>query len=132
MPLVQSSRDKRRTSLPVVLFWLFVIVVTLTVLFMDAAGFFRSTRNTRAKATQATLSTVAAMLRTYNLETGSYPPTLDALVPKYIEKLPIDAWKHPLVYTLNPSGPPFTLGSLGADGQTGGSGDEADIWAQVP
>ena len=132
MPPAQSSREKRRTPLPVVLSWLFAIVVTLTVLFMDAAGFFRSTRNTRAKATQATLNTVASMLRHYNLDTGSYPATLDALVPKYLEKPPLDGWKHPFVYTRNPSGPPFSLGSLGADGQTGGSGDNADIWAQLP
>ncbi|MNN74156.1 Type II secretion system protein G precursor [compost metagenome] len=42
--------------------------------------------------------------------------------------VPLDPWNHPYGYSDKPSlEQPFTLYSLGADGQPGGEGDNADI-----
>jgi general secretion pathway protein G len=83
----------------------------------------------RRAATIATMKNVESMLKTYNLDYGVYPPTISALVPKYTEKAPTDAWKHPIQYNLNSSGGahPFELFSLGADNEAGNA-DDVDWW----
>ncbi len=83
----------------------------------------------RRAATIATMKNVEGMLKTYNLDYGVYPPALTALVPKYTEKAPVDAWKHQLQYNLNSSGSahPFELFSLGADNEAGNT-DDIDWW----
>jgi hypothetical protein len=70
------------------------------------------------------------MLRNYQLENGALPPSLDTLTPKYLEKVPLDAWRHPLVYTIEPDGG-FTLTSWGANGVPGGRWGSDDIWCRL-
>ena len=81
----------------------------------------------------------------YRLDNMAYPRTeqgLQALVAApaglaqpgryraggYIKKLPDDPWGRPYEYA-NPGthGGPFDIFSLGADGQPGGEGEDADI-----
>lgn len=71
------------------------------------------------------MGTVVNAIRQYQLDNGGYPPTLNALVPKYLTSAPTDAWKRPFVYSVSaplPSGepvtPPFILESTGADGKS--------------
>jgi general secretion pathway protein G len=46
----------------------------------------------------------------------------------YIKDLPKDPWGRPYLYRVpGPEGAPFAVLSLGADGQPGGSGRDADI-----
>lgn len=48
--------------------------------------------------------------------------------PYLEEALPIDPWNHPYQYSVpGANGQPFALYSLGADGQMGGSDNDADI-----
>lgn len=86
--------------------------------------------NARRKASMATMKTVEGMLKTYMLDYGTYPPTLQALVPKYTEKTPLDAWKHPIFYAPNPPGSPkpFTLYAPGPGGEAGEG--NIDFWAE--
>jgi general secretion pathway protein G len=54
---------------------------------------------------------------------------LQALVPDFLDRLPLDPWGHPYVYQT--TGPEWAdVLSYGADGQPGGSGGGADISAR--
>jgi len=85
----------------------------------------------------------------YRMDNFRYPTTdqgLEALVKKpndptlknwrpegYVEQLRKDPWGHDYVY-VSPglNGAPYDLMSLGADGQAGGQGLDADINARDP
>ena len=88
---------------------------------------------------------MAQALDVYRLDNFQYPSSeqgLEALVEKpagfpepknwnpdgYIKKLPTDPWGSPYVYE-RADGAAFALLSLGADGQEGGEGLNADIHA---
>lgn len=99
----------------------------------------------RVKTTETTLSRISSELEGYRVDNGRYPTTgqgLDALINPvaeaknfptggYIKKYPTDSWENELQY-LSPGteGRPFDLFSLGADGQQGGEGIDADIYAE--
>ena len=96
----------------------------------------------RTTAARTDVSNLMQALKLYKLDNLRYPSAeqgLRALVAKpstspqppnwkpYLEKLPNDPWGRPYQY-LNPGikGPIDVL-SLGADGQPGGEGNDADI-----
>ena len=96
----------------------------------------------RITAAESDLRQLASALNVYRLDNFQYPSTeqgLEALVSKptgfpepknynpdgYIGKLQTDPWGSPYVYERNGSN--FVLMSLGADGQDGGEGTDADI-----
>jgi hypothetical protein len=87
-------------------------------------------RCSREGATRAGIITTMVMVRNYNQEEGGLPPSFDALVPKYMEKIPLDAWRRPLVYRLEPDGGATVL-SYGEDGLPGGRGRSADLWERL-
>lgn len=67
---------------------------------------------TDAYETRRRLYVLALSLRLHRLATGSYPPTLDALVPEPFAVVPSDVTGAPFVYT--PAGTGFTLTPAGA------------------
>lgn len=96
----------------------------------------------RVTAARTDINNLQQALKLYRLDNQRYPTAeqgLQALVAKpttgpiptqwkpYLEKLPNDPWGRPYQY-LNPGVKgEFDLLSLGADGQTGGEGKNADI-----
>jgi general secretion pathway protein G len=98
----------------------------------------------RATAARQDISALMQALKLYRLDNQRYPSTeqgLPALVQKpagepvpanwkaggYLERLPDDPWGHPYQY-LNPGlRGEIDVFSLGADGQPGGEGADADI-----
>ena len=96
----------------------------------------------RIQAAKTDLRTLSTNLDVYRLDNFQYPSSeqgLEALVEKpngfpepknyspdgYIKKLPTDPWGSPYIYERNDNN--FILFSLGADGQEGGDGLNADI-----
>ena len=96
----------------------------------------------RTQAEQAQLRGIAQALELYKMDNRRYPSTeqgLNALVEKpsgfpepkgwgpepYLRKYPLDQWENDYVYSSN--GRNFELKSLGADGNDGGEGFDADI-----
>ena len=127
---------------------LMVVIVILGILAGLVLPRFMG-RTEEAKKTKAKLQieNLEAALKLYKLDNGMYPGTeqgLDSLVqrpatgavPKnwreggYLEKgkIPMDPWGRPYVY-ISPGvkNKDFDLKSLGADGEEGGEGDNADI-----
>lgn len=98
----------------------------------------------KVTAAKADISIIMQALKLYRLDNGFYPSTdqgLQALVQKatsnpqpanwkqggYIERLPTDPWKTPYQY-LNPGVKgEIDVFSFGADKQSGGEGNDADI-----
>ena len=96
----------------------------------------------RVQAAQTDLRALSQTLEIYRLDNFQYPSSeqgLESLVdrpsgfpePKnwnpegYLKKLPSDPWGSPYLY--EKTGSSYSLTSLGADGQEGGEGFDADI-----
>ncbi len=85
------------------------------------------------------IEAVSSAIDLYRLEVGSYPPDLEALVTKpsdadrwdgpYLKKrtVPKDPWGRDYIYRNPGENGPYDLYSLGADGQEGGTGEDADV-----
>ncbi|ANA33236.1 type II secretion system major pseudopilin GspG [Ralstonia mannitolilytica] len=98
----------------------------------------------RIIAAKQDIASISQALKLYRLDNGRYPTTeqgIAALVTKpttepipnnwkgggYLERLPKDPWGHPYQY-LNPGvRGEVDIFSFGADGQAGGTGNDADI-----
>lgn len=102
------------------------------------------TDDARIMAAKQDISTIMQALKLYRLDNSRYPTTeqgLQALVAKptgapvpsnwkeggYIEKLPKDPWGNPYQYLSPGLHGEVDVFSLGADGQPGGTGTDADI-----
>jgi general secretion pathway protein G len=102
------------------------------------------TGESRVAAARVDISTVMQSLKLYKLDNQRYPTTeqgLQALVTKptagpaangwksggYLDKLPNDPWGTPYKYLSPGIKGEIDVFSLGADGQPGGVGDDADI-----
>ena len=69
-------------------------------------------------------------LNLYKLDNFDYPDTdegLQALVPKYIDRLANDPWGNPYLYLSPGLHGDMDIYTLGADGLQGGEGKNADI-----
>ncbi len=124
---------------------LMVVLVILGVLAaMIAPKIMDRPDEARIIAAKQDIATIIQSLKMYRLDNIRYPTTeqgLQALVTKpaitpipenwksggYLEKLPKDPWGNPYVY-LNPGrNGEIDVISLGADGESGGEGTDADI-----
>ena len=92
----------------------------------------------RANLAKAQVQTLAEKVQQYEMDTGTLPPSLDALVANagnapgwlgpYAKPAELkDPWNHPYVYRVPGEGQPFDLASLGKDGQAGGESVDADL-----
>ncbi len=103
----------------------------------------------RATAARTDIASIVQSLNLYKLDSHRYPTTeqgLQALVKKptispvpenwkgngYLERVPKDPWGHPYRYLQPGLHGDIDVMSLGADGEPGGAGSDADIgsWDQ--
>lgn len=131
-------------------FTLIEILVVIAVLAMLAAlvapNVFQHVGTAKDATARSQIELLGAALDAYRLDNGRYPTTdqgLDALqleptlqpLPSnwrgpYLRKdVPLDPWGAPFIYVspgeVNPRA--YDLLSLGADGEPGGEGEDADI-----
>ena len=121
-----------------------LVVVTIIALFAALVGPKLFGNADKAKRTQvhAQINSFMTALGSYKLDTGNFPPTdqgLQALRVKpdgvdqwagpYLpQDTPVDPWGHPYLYKFpGDHGDEPDIVSLGADGQPGGEGNNADI-----
>ena len=146
MKIFQDRQKKKSGGFTLI--ELMVVIVILGILAGLVLPRFMG-RTEEAKKTKAKLQieNLEGALKLYKLDNGMYPSTeqgLDALVQKpstgavsqnwreggYLEKgkVPPDPWGKPYVY-VSPGikNKDFDLKSLGADGEEGGEGENADI-----
>lgn len=121
-------------------FTLIELLIVMAILAMLAAlvgpALFGNLGKGQRATAQTQMDALASALDSYRLDVGRYPEALEGLVendtgrdtwagPYLRGDLPKDPWGNDYVYT--PSRTDFDLLSYGADGASGGEGDDADI-----
>ncbi len=123
-----------------------LVVVTIIGLFIALVGpsLFKNADRAKVTAARTQLDNFMTALGSYKLDTGTFPTTeqgLKALREKpadleqwagpYLPKdVPKDPWEHDYVYKFpGEHGDEPDITSLGADGQPGGDGFNADIFS---
>jgi len=130
-------------------FTMIELLVVLVILGMLAGlvgpRLFGKLDSSKVGVVETQIKMLKGALQTYRLDVGDFPETqdgLEALVRKprsgraakrwkgpYLDdEVPMDPWDAPFQYEKKPSGlQEFTLYSLGADGEPGGEGLDADL-----
>jgi len=114
------------------------IMIVITILGMVAAAVavavIPTLKDAQIKQAKIDIQTIKNACDLYYNKKSQYPSNdegIPSLVSeKMLTKPPLDPWKKAYIYrypgTINQDGP--DIGSYGADGQPGGSGDNADIF----
>ena len=137
------SRRTARLRRGFTLIELMVVLVIIGVLAaLIVPNVLDRTDDARATAAKADINNLMQALKLYKLDNQRFPSAeqgLEALVNKpsagavppnwrrYLEKLPTDPWGRPYQYIFPGVKGEIDVFSLGADGQAGGEGKDADI-----
>jgi general secretion pathway protein G len=136
---------QRRRQRGFTLVEIMVVVVIIGILGMLVVPkLLGRTGEARVTAARTDIATLMQALKLYKLDNQRYPTTeqgLQALVQKptagpaangwkeggYVEKLPKDPWNNNYQYLSPGLHGEVDVFSLGADGQPGGAGEDADV-----
>ena len=135
-------RDRERGFTLVEL--LVVLAILGLLIALVAPAMIRQLGSAKHKIAEQSIERLSGVLDLYRLDVGSYPTTAQGLAAlndnagnvagwngPYLKDAQgiVDPWGHPFQYR-NPSDRPkhaFDIISLGADGKSGGEGEDADI-----
>ncbi len=123
-----------------------VIVIIGLLATIVAINVIPATDKARSEKAKADIATIEQALEQYRLDNLSYPNATEGLQallaappslaqPEryrrggYIKKLPDDPWDRAYHYVVPGKSGAFDIYSLGADGQPGGTDDNADIYS---
>lgn len=120
-----------------------LVVMVIIGLLASYVGpkYFSQVGKSEIKIAQAQIDGFEKALDHYRLDTGHYPSTADGLAAltskpsseakwdgPYLKKgVPPDPWENPYQYRMPGEHGEYDLYSYGKDGQTGGTGENADI-----
>lgn len=145
MQNVPNRPLRQRLARGFTLIEIMVVVVIMGILAaLVVPKLLSRTGESKIAAARVDISTVMQALKLYKLDNERYPTSeqgLQALLAKptsgpaakgwkaggYLEKMPKDPWGNPYQYLSPGIKGEVDVFSLGADGQPGGSGDDADI-----
>ncbi len=140
-----DSQRKQRRARGFTLVEIMVVVVIIGILgALVVPKLLGRTGEARVTAAKTDIATMSQALKLYKLDNQRYPSTeqgLQALVTKptsgpsaggwkqggYMEKLPKDPWGNAYQYLSPGIHGEVDVFSLGADGQPGGTGEDADV-----
>ncbi len=144
---MRFARRARRRAPGFTLIEVLVVVLIIGILAaIIGPRVIGKTEDARRTRVVADLKSIETALDLYKLDNGVYPTTeqgLQALVTKpsvgnvpanwkdggYLSRAPSDPWGHPYAYAYPGTRGEYDLFSLGADGQPGGEGANADAYA---
>ena len=117
---------------------LLIVIIILGLLgSLVAPQMFSKIGSSQRKTAATQMKMFETALDTYRLDMGKYPSSLQDLLastdprwdgPYLPKEVPNDPWDNPYVYTVpGENGKPYSMMSLGADGQVGGSDDNEDV-----
>jgi len=138
-----TKRSRRRSQAGVTLIEM-LVVVTIIGLFVALVGpgLWKKADSARITAARTQIAHFMTALGTYKLDTGTFPTSEQGLValrvkpadvnqwngPYMPQDIPKDQWGHDFVYRYpGEHGDEPDIICLGADGQPGGEGMNADI-----
>ena len=139
----ERKTKKRRSGFTMVELMAVLIILGLLAAVV-VRNFVGQTDKARVTTTKANLRLLHSAVNQFKMDTGRFPDEDEGLtilvVPPddaedyppggYLETtdLPVDGWGNEFIYELYPeSGKPFVVKSLGADGEEGGEGYDADL-----
>jgi len=137
-----TKKDKNRRAFTLVELLVVIVIIGILATFV-APNVIRSLGTSKVKLAKAKMALIEDALSRFYMDCGRYPSDaegLEALISNpgdtgwngpYLKASQIlDPWGNPYIYvsegTINPGS--FDLISLGADGQEGGDGENADIY----
>lgn len=140
---MRATNRRRSTQAGITLIEM-LVVVTIIALFVGLVGVnvLRQGDKARVVTVRAEIENLENALTLYKLDTGTFPPSNVGLIalrekpdnvpnwagPYLAKDVPNDAWNRPYLYKYpGEHGDAPDLVSLGADGQPGGEGYDADI-----
>ena len=117
---------------------LLVLVILALIAGLVLPGIIGKAESAKARAAASQISRISMTVESYYLDTGNIPNSLDQLVNEssgvsgwngpYIKpSLLKDPWGRPYIFNSPSDHGEFDVQSLGADGQRGGEGKNADI-----
>jgi general secretion pathway protein G len=117
---------------------LLVLVILALIAGLVLPGIIGKAESAKAKAASSQISRISMSVESYYLDTGNVPSSLEQLVnqpsgttgwngPYIKNSLLKDPWGKPYSYRSPGEHGDFDIESLGADGQRGGDGKNADI-----
>lgn len=132
---------KKQNRKRIQFFSLMEVIIAITIVALVAAIAIKQlsgkTEGALIKISQTALTSLSGDILRFKLDTGKLPENIDELVEntrnlqgwvQYMTEVPTDGWKNPIEYVKDSnSSKGYTLTSLGADGQSGGEGINADL-----
>ncbi len=113
-----GSRSVRRAFSLLELVLVMVIIGLLAA--VAAYNLVGQAQQARIDTSKQSIKVIEQALKSYNFHNGAFPTStqgLGALVPKYLEKMPLDGWKRPFTYlSPGPGGQEYVIVSAGKDG----------------
>lgn len=145
--VIQSERDGMRRRRPqefsagFTLIELLIVMIILGLLAaLVAPKMFQKVGSSKQKAAKAQIALLGTALDAYRLDVGRYPTTEEGLEalrrnpghagwdgPYLPKDVPPDPWGKGYLYRSPGERGDYDLASLGADGQEGGEGENADV-----
>jgi general secretion pathway protein G len=123
--------QRRFTQVGFTLLELLVVIVIIGLLAgYVAPRYFAQVGKSEVQVARAQIDALEKALDQYRLDKRRYPTAEEGLaaVQPYLKKtLPNDPWGRPYMYRAAGTGGDFEVISLGRDGKTGGTGEDADI-----
>lgn len=130
-PILLQRAVARERAAGFTLIEVLVVVVILGILAaIIVPNLMEQPTQARINKAQADLRAIENALNMYRLDNHAYPTTeqgLEALVDRYLPRMPIDPWDRAYRYLSPGEHGQFDLYTLGRDGQPGGEGEDADI-----
>jgi len=134
--------DRKKNHSGITLIELLVVMVIIAM-FATIVGqrLFRNVEKARQTTAKAQISEFESVLDAFRLDVGRYPTNEEGLQSlrvrpgslerwdgPYLRKdVPLDPWQRAYVYRFPGQHGDYDLYSLGADGQEGGEGEDADV-----
>jgi general secretion pathway protein G len=137
---MSHAHPKRTTGFTLLELLVVIVIIGLLAGYV-APRYFSQVGRSEIQVARAQIDSLERALDQYRLDMRRYPSAeegLEALVAKpasaanwggpYLKKaVPSDPWGHAYVYRVPGQNGDFELFSLGRDGKTGGTGEDADI-----